>query len=61
MKKIGWDLLFIVILTIVLVVLSETGNTEILIKLPFVTIYAAYLIGRLVGEFNAKSKSKDSN
>jgi hypothetical protein len=60
MKKIGWDLLFIVILTVFLVLLSKTGNSEVLIKLPFVTIYAAYLIGRLVGEFNGKKKSDNS-
>ena len=59
MKRTVWDLLFIVILTVVLVVLSETGNTEILIKRPFVTIYLAYLIGRLVGEFNSKAKNPD--
>ncbi len=61
MKRIGWDVLFIIILTVVLVVLSETGKTEILIKFPFVTVYATYLIGRVVGEFNAKLKSNDSN
>jgi len=55
-KRSVWDIVFIVILTIVLLILSETGNLDLLAKLPFVTIYVAYAIGRFVGHIASKRK-----
>ena len=49
MKKRNWDILVIVLLGVLLVILNETNNIPALFKFPFVTIYGAYVIGRLVG------------
>ena len=49
MKKRSWDILVIVVLGVLLVILNETGNIKILIALPFVTVYGAYVLGRVVG------------
>jgi Ca2+/H+ antiporter len=54
MKTIIWDIVFIVGLAILLTILSETGNMNYLMKLPFITIYAAYLIGRFAGYLSKK-------
>jgi len=56
MKTIIWDTLFIVGLAIFLAVLSVTGKMNYLMKLPFITIYAAYLLGRFAGYLSDKKK-----
>jgi hypothetical protein len=59
-RKAKWDLLFIVVLTGFLLCLSHIEEMEILIQMPFITLYVAYMIGRLVG-VNSVGKSKDDN
>ncbi len=49
LKTILFDLIFIVLLTALLIILNETGKMGALMKYPFVTIYAVYLLGRLSG------------
>ena len=56
MKTIIWDFAVIIILTVFLLILSETKNIDLLIKLPFVTIYAASLLGRFVCYLSNKEK-----
>jgi len=58
MLKFKWDLIFILLLTIFLLIPSETGNLEILMKLPFITIYIAYALGRMVGYLSNKGIGK---
>ena len=54
MKPIIIDIIFIVALAAVLIILSGTGNMDILFELPFITIYAAYAIGRVAGGLAAR-------
>ena len=56
MKSHFWDIVFNLTLAVLLTVLSETGKMDYLIKLPFVTIYVAYGIGRFVGYLSYKKK-----
>jgi Ca2+/Na+ antiporter len=48
-KSIRYDLAFIILVTIILVVLSETGRLEWLVRSLFVTFIVAYGLGRYVG------------
>jgi Ca2+/Na+ antiporter len=48
-KSIRYDLAFIIMITILLVTLSETGRLEWLVRFPFVTLIVVYGIGRFVG------------
>lgn len=48
-KSIRYDLAFIIVITIILVILSETSRLEWLFRFPFVTLIVAYGIGRFVG------------
>jgi Ca2+/Na+ antiporter len=48
-KSIRYDLAFIVLITIILVVLSATSRLEWLIRFTFVTLIVAYGLGRYVG------------
>ncbi|MEN8228015.1 MAG: hypothetical protein ABFS38_07645 [Bacteroidota bacterium] len=57
MKSILLDFVFIIVLTALLIILSETGNLDSLIKLPFITIYTAYIIGRFAGYLSHKSRA----
>ena len=54
MKKYLNDIIFIIALTAILLLLSETGNLGYLNKFPFITILIAYFIGKYVG---GKSKT----
>ncbi len=54
MKKTYWDIIVIITLAVVLSILSETDTMWILFKLPFVTIFAAYVIGRVIGGLKVK-------
>lgn len=54
MKKYVWDISFILLLTIILVGLNESGHSDLLMKFPFITIYGAYLFGRLTGALGFK-------
>jgi hypothetical protein len=58
LRTILFDLIFIVVLSAVLIMLSETGKMGSLMKYPFVTIYAAYGIGRLAGVFSGSRRKK---
>ena len=58
MKKYLRDIIFILVLTAILLLLSETGNLEYLNKFQFIPILIAYFIGRYVG---AKSKTLHNN
>ena len=49
MKSIVLDLVFIIVVTVALIILSETDNLGFLLKLPVITLLAAYLIGRFAG------------
>ena len=55
-KSILLDIIFIVVLTVVLIILNEAGKMGSLMKFPFITIYAVYLLGRLGGALAAKRK-----
>jgi hypothetical protein len=44
-----WDLIFILILAGVLIILSETGRMDLLMKLPFITLLIPYFAGRFIG------------
>ncbi len=48
-KSIRYDLAFIVLIAILLVILNETDRMEWLIRFPFVTLMVAYGLGRFVG------------
>jgi hypothetical protein len=61
MKSSIWDYIFILLLAAFLLILSATGNMGILIKLPFITIYAAYVIGRYVGFLSNKKAMEKNN
>ncbi len=54
-KSILFDLIFIVVLSAVLIILTKTGKMGSLMKYPFVVIYAAYVIGRLAGVLSRRS------
>jgi hypothetical protein len=56
LKTILFDLVFIVVLTALLIVLNETGKMSTLIKYPFITVYSAYILGRLVGILAGRHK-----
>lgn len=51
------DIVFIVVLGIILLAFTETGNLDYLTKLPFVTLLIVYFIGRFVGSRITKSKT----
>ena len=54
MKNKYWDIVFILLLSIVLLILTETNNINMLFKLPFITIYVSYGVGRFVGYLSNK-------
>lgn len=56
MKTKIWDVAFIIILAVFLLILSETKNMDLLIKVPFVTIFTAYIVGRFVSYLSSKEK-----
>jgi hypothetical protein len=56
-QSILWDLVVILVLALFLTYLSIIDRMELLIKLPFVSLYAAYILGRIIG-VQAGRKSK---
>lgn len=58
LKKAKWDILFIIISAGFLIFLSQIGRMDLLTKLPFVTIYTAYVIGRIVGSKTLKTTNE---
>jgi len=60
-RTIKWDIVFIIVLAGFLLYLSHIDRMEILLKLPFVTIYIAYVIGRVVGSKTAKRTDEKLN
>ena len=55
-KTILFDIIFLVVLTLLLIILNETGKMSALMKYPFVSFYAVYLLGRLGGALSVKGK-----
>jgi len=55
MRKIFWDIIFIVCLGILMLFLNNINAENILMKYPFITSLVTYFIGRLV----SISKKKD--
>ncbi len=60
-KKAKWDLLFIVVLTGFLLYLSYIEQMELLIQMPFVTLYVVFMIGKFVGVNSIEKVGKDDN
>ncbi len=58
-KALKWDVIFIIVLSGFLILLSAIDRMEILIKMPFITIFAPYIIGRYVGFAIAKNNKKN--
>ncbi len=56
-QSILWDLVVILVLALFLTYLSIVDRMELLIKLPFISLYAAYILGRVIG-VQAGRKSK---
>ncbi|MGE4287550.1 MAG: hypothetical protein AB7E36_02585 [Salinivirgaceae bacterium] len=56
-QSILWDLVVILVLALFLTYLSIVDRMELLIKLPFISLYAAYILGRIIG-VQAGRKSK---
>ena len=50
------DLIFILVITAVLLILSETDHLKIVAKDPALMVLGAYLIGRLAGELSIRSR-----
>ena len=60
-KKAKWDLLFIVVLTGFLLYLSYIEQMELLIQMPFITLYVVFMIGKFVGVNSIEKVGKDDN
>ena len=56
LKSIVADLVFILIVTAVLVLLSETGQLQAVARYPFPVILGAYLTGRIAGELSHRAR-----
>jgi len=58
MKKTSlFDIVFIIVLGIFLVVLSESGNIAVPTKFLFVPLLSAYYIGRYITALSSKKKA----
>lgn len=54
MNNVKWDILFILLLTGLLIIHSETNTMESLLKYPFISFYAVYLMGRFSGAISSR-------
>ena len=57
MKTILMDLVFIIAVTAVLIILSETDHMDYVTKWPFITVLVAYTIGRFAGYLSHKNNA----
>ena len=60
MKTSIWDIVIIAAMGLILTILSETNTLYIILKLPFISLYALYLLGRFVG-YKIESSQKTKN
>lgn len=59
MKEKIIDLIFVLVLTLSLLVLSETDNLELVTKIPFATILVSYSLGRFVSKWSDRKKQRN--